>query len=151
LVKRIALILVLLPIAEVAAFLLVVWAVGFLPAVGLMILTSAAGVVVLYRAGRGRIAGLGGTMRRRGVAGVAAEGGGLMLAISGILLVLPGFITDLIGLGLLIGPIRRRLGAAIRRVFQVPRAATGEPAVIDLAPGEWRSLPDKKERKTKRR
>ena len=150
-VKRIALILVLLPAAEVVAFLLVAWAVGFLPAVGLMILTSAAGVVVLSQAGRGRIAGLRGTMRRRGVVGVAAEGGGVTRAIGGILLVLPGFITDLIGMGLLIGPIRRRLAAAIGRVFQVPRAATGEPTVIDLAPDEWRALPDKKERKAKRR
>jgi UPF0716 protein FxsA len=151
LVKRIALILVLLPVAEVAAFLLVAWAVGFLPTVGLMILTSAAGAVVLYRAGRGRIAGLGSTMRRRGVAGVAAQGGGIMPAIGGILLLLPGFVTDLIGAALLIGPIRRRLGAAIGRVFAVPRGATGEPAVIDLAPDEWRSLPDPKERKAKRR
>jgi UPF0716 protein FxsA len=151
LVKRIALILVLLPVAEVAAFLLVVWAVGFLPAVGLMILTSAAGAVVLSRAGRSRIAGLAGTMRRHGVAGVAAEGGGVMTAIGGILLLLPGFITDLIGAGLLIGPVRRRLGAAIGRVFAVPRAATGEPAVIDLAPDEWRALPDEKRRKPKRR
>jgi UPF0716 protein FxsA len=150
LVKRIALILVLLPVAEVTAFLLVAWAVGFLPAVGLMILTSAAGALVLYRAGGGRIFGRRGTMRRRGVAAVAAEGSGVMLAISGILLLLPGFITDLIGVGLLIGPIRRRFGAAIVRVFQVPRAATGEPAVIDLAPDEWRSLPDRNERKKRR-
>ena len=148
-VKRIAIALVLLPAAEVVAFLLVVWAIGFLPALGLMILTSVAGAVVLHRAGGGRIARLGGTMRRRGVAGLAAEGGGIMLAIGGILLVLPGFVTDLIGAGLLVGPIRRRLGVAIGRVFQVPRAATGEPAVIDLAPGEWQSLPDQERPKAR--
>jgi len=142
LVKRIAITLVLLPAAEVAAFLLVVWAVGFLPALGLMILTSVAGALVLHRAGRGRITRLGGTMRQRGIAGVAAEGGGVMFAIGGILLVLPGFITDLIGAGLLIGPVRRRLGAAIGRALRVPRAATGAPATIDLAPDQWRSLPD---------
>ena len=146
--KRIAIALVLLPAAEVAAFLLVVWAVGFLPALGLMILTSVAGVLVLCRAGRGQIARVGSTVRQRGW---MAEGGPAVFAVSGILLVLPGFITDLAGAGVLIGPIRRRLGAAIGRAFQVPRAATGEPAVIDLAPGEWRSVPDQEPPKRKGR
>jgi UPF0716 protein FxsA len=135
--------LLLLPAAEIAAFLLVVWAVGFLPALGLMILTSVAGALVLRRAGRGQIAHLGGSMRRRGIAGLAAEQGSVMFAVGGILLLLPGFITDLVGAGLLIGPIRRRLGAAIGRVVQVPRATAGAPAVIDLAPDEWRSVPDR--------
>jgi UPF0716 protein FxsA len=150
LIKRIALILVLLPAAEVAAFLLVVWAIGFLPTLGLMILTSVAGAVVLTRVGRDRIARLGGSMRRRGIAGVAANEGGVMLAIGGILLVLPGFITDLIGAGLLVGPLRRRLTAAIGRASRVPRAAPGEPAVIDLAPNEWHAVPDKRPKRKRR-
>jgi UPF0716 protein FxsA len=149
LLKRIALILVLLPAAEVVAFLLVAWAIGFLPALGLMILTSIAGAVVLSRAGRGQIARLGGTVRARGIAGVAAEPGGIMFAFGGILMLLPGFITDFIGAGLLIGPIRRRVGAAIGRAARVPRGATGAPAVIDLAPGEWRSLPDQEQPKAR--
>jgi UPF0716 protein FxsA len=151
LVKRIAILVLLLPAAEVAAFLLVVWAIGFLPALGLMILTSAAGGVVLSHAGRGRIARLGGAIGRRGIAGVAAEGNGVTLAVAGILLVLPGFITDLIGAGLLIGPIRRWLAAAIGRAVRVPRAESGAPRVIDLAPDEWRSLPDQQGPKSKRR
>jgi UPF0716 protein FxsA len=145
LVKRIVIAVLVLPAAEVAAFLLVVWAVGFLPALGLMILTSVAGALVLRRAGRGQIAQLGGSMRRRGIAGLAAERGGVMFAVGGILLLLPGFITDLVGAGLLIGPIRRRLAAAIGRAFQVPGTAAGAPAVIDLAPDEWRSVPDREQ------
>jgi UPF0716 protein FxsA len=151
LVKRIVIALLLLPPAEVAAFLLVVWAIGFLPALALMILTSAAGVLLLSRAGRGPITRLGGTIRARGVAGVAAEGSGLMRAVAGILLVLPGFITDLIGAGLLIRPLRRWIGAAIGRAAQAPRATTGAPAVIDLAPDEWHALPDEERPKAKRR
>lgn len=143
-VKRIAIALLLLPAAEVAAFLLAVWAIGFLPTLGLMILTSVAGAVVLHRAGRGRIARLRNGMEGRGIAGVAAEGDGVMLAVAGILLVLPGFITDLTGAALLVGPIRRRIRAAIGRGRRVPRAPTGAPAVIDLAPGEWQSVTDRK-------
>lgn len=148
--KRIAITLLLLPAAEVVAFLLVAWAIGFFPALALMILTSFAGGAVLRHAGRGRIAHIRVAMRQSGAAEVAAEPGGLMLAIGGILLLLPGFITDLVGAGLLIRPIRRWLGAAISRALRVPGAASG-PAVVDLAPDEWRSIPDPKLPRPERR
>jgi UPF0716 protein FxsA len=141
-VKRIAIALLLLPAAEVVAFLLVVWAIGFGPALALMILTSLAGGWVLRRAGRGQIAHVRVAMRQAGVAQVAAETGGVMVVLGGILLLLPGFITDLLGAGLLIKPIRRRLGATIGRAIGVPGHATGPGSVVDLAPGEWRALPD---------
>jgi len=55
---------------------------------------------------------------------------------------LANFGIGTLGAGLVIGPIRRWLGAAIGRALRVPRAA-GRPApVVDLAPGEWRSIPD---------
>jgi UPF0716 protein FxsA len=139
--KRIAISLLFLPIAEVAAFLLVAWTIGFFPALALMILTSVAGGAVLRHAGRGKLAHIRVALRQSGTAQVAAEPGGVMLAIGGILLLLPGFITDLVGAGLLIQPIRRWLGAAIGRALQVPRGASG-PAVVDLAPTEWQSIPD---------
>jgi UPF0716 protein FxsA len=146
LVKRIAIALLLLPAAELVAFLLVVWAIGFLPALGLMIATSFAGGLVLHHAGRGGIAQARAqarvVMRDAGATENTIESGGLILAISGILLLLPGFITDLLGMGLLVRPIRFRLAAAIGRAVGVPRAATGPGAVLDLAPGEWQSVPD---------
>ena len=149
--KRIVIALLLLPVAEVAAFLLVVWAIGFFPAIALMILTSLAGGLVLRHAGLGQIAKIRGTMRQRGIAGTAAGGGGLMFTLGGILLLLPGFITDLIGLGLLVGPIRRQLGAAIGRALDTPRRPRDADAVIDLAPGEWRDIPDREPPRQKRK
>ncbi len=139
--KRIAITLLLLPAAEIGVFLLVAWAIGFLPAIGLMILTSLAGGLVLSRIGRRQIARFRGTARQGGIAQMA-EGGGLMSALGGILLLLPGFITDLVGAGLLIGPIRRGLGAAIGRAIGSPPRATGPGSVVDLAPSEWQSVPD---------
>jgi UPF0716 protein FxsA len=140
--KRIAIALLLWPAAEVVAFLLVVWAIGFIPALGLMILTSVGGGLVLRRAGRGQIAHVRVAMRGAGIAQVAAEPGGVMLALGGILLLLPGFITDLVGAGLLIGPIRRWLGATIGRAIGTARPRTGPGSVLDLAPNEWRAVPD---------
>jgi len=140
--KRIAIALLLLPLAEVVAFLLVAWAIGFFPALGLMILTSAAGGVVLHRGGRSQIAQARVAVRQRGIADVAAQPGGVLVALGGILLLLPGFITDLLGLGLLVGPLRRWLGAAIGRVIRSDGRPTGPRGVIDLGPDEWRSVPD---------
>ncbi len=148
--KRIAIALLLLPAAEVAAFLLVAWAIGLLPALALMILTSVGGALVLRRVGRGQIAAWGGAVRRRGIAGLTGERGGTLYAIGGILLLLPGFITDLLGAALLMGPIRRRVGAAIGRALEVPRTAPGSPPVIDLARGEWRSVPERRRPRRKR-
>lgn len=142
--KRIAIALLLLPAAEVVAFLLVAWAIGFLPALGLMVLTSLAGGLVLRHAGRGQIAHLRVAMRHNGVTEVAGHAGSLMFALGGILLLLPGFITDLLGAGLLVAPVRRWLGATIGRVLGATERPTGPGSVIDLAPDEWRPVPDQK-------
>lgn len=140
--KRIAIALLLLPVAEVAAFLLVVWAIGFFPAIALMILTSCAGGLVLHHAGRGRISRFRGAMRQRSIARSFADSGAIMFTLGGILLLLPGFITDLVGAGLLVGPIRRWLGAAISRAIGISGHRRGPQSVVDLAPGEWQSVPD---------
>jgi UPF0716 protein FxsA len=147
--KRIALGLLLLPFAEVAGFLLVAWAVGFVAALTLMVLTSLAGALVLRGTGRGTLAQASAALRAGPSDGtrVSSDVG---RAIAGILLVLPGFVTDLMGAALLVGPIRRRLGTALRRGPGRPRSAEG-PGVIDLAPDEWRRIADKKPRRPKRR
>jgi UPF0716 protein FxsA len=142
LVKRILIALLLLPAAELAVFLLVVWAIGVLPALALMILTSFAGGLVLRHAGRGGIADVRTARYSSGATPGAIENRGMIVAVSGILLLLPGFITDLLGAGLLVRPIRARLAAAIGRAVGVPRAATGPGSVLDLAPDEWRPVPD---------
>ena len=146
-VKRIAIALLLLPAAELVAFLLVVWAIGLWSTLALMILTSFAGGLVLRRAGRRGIADVGVRVRAARRDSGAAQGsiasGGLIFAVSGILLLLPGFITDLLGAGLLVRPIRSRLAAAIGHAIGVPGAATGPGSVLDLAPDEWQAVPDR--------
>jgi UPF0716 family protein affecting phage T7 exclusion len=58
-----------------------------------------------------------------------------------LLLLLPGFLTDLVGAMLLIPGLRRWCGARFRQA-----AARHRPRhrsdVIDLTPGEWRQVPD---------
>ena len=132
---------VALPLAELAAFIAVVVKIGLLGALALVLATSCLGIFLLRRAGNGQIAQIR-VSPTGGVMG-ATGGSGVFLALSGILLVLPGFLTDAMGLALLLPPVQRGVRAALGRVLrQEPDGRGGGPAdrdsVVDLAPDEWR-------------
>ena len=65
-----------------------------------------------------------------------ADGAGSLTLLAGILLLIPGFITDAAALLLLVAPLRRALAAALRR--GPPRA----DGVVDLEPEQWHQVPD---------
>jgi UPF0716 protein FxsA len=148
---RIAVLVLLLPVAEFLVFLLVGWAIGLFPALGLMLLPSLAGALVLRHVNRGQLSEFRRVLRNREVTEGAIRGGGLVVALSGILLLLPGFITDFIGAGLLIPPLRRRFGAILGQAMRRKAQPSGPGAVIDLAPGEWKAIPDRRPRRPRRR
>ena len=64
-----------------------------------------------------------------------------MYVPAAILLLIPGFITDAIGLLLLIAPLRRALGAMLLKAFTSSRTPQRD-GVVDLDPEEWRQVPD---------
>ena len=132
-VKWIILALVLLPVVEIGAFVLVATQIGLAWALGLMLLTTLAGVLVLRRTGRAGLA------RLRVVDGVVdrVEADGVLTGLGGLLLLLPGFVTDVVGALLLLGPVRRWCAAAVLRSV---RARTQRRDAVDLAPGEWQRL-----------
>jgi UPF0716 protein FxsA len=144
-VKWIFIGLLALPIAEIAVFILAVANFGLAWTLGLMLATTMAGLLVLRWAGRGRIAVFRNVSNggMRGVeAGIQANPDGFLVILGGILLVLPGFITDAIGLLLLLEPIRHWCVRPFRRTM----APHGRPedAVVDLNAGEWQELPDRR-------
>jgi UPF0716 protein FxsA len=141
LVKWIATGLLVLPVAELAAFILVASQVGFTTALGLMILISLAGVLVLRHAGGGAVTRLRMAAGRGAVRGVALDGPGAGAAVGGILMVIPGFITGVLGFLMVLPATREWLtGTTLRHFTRRPR--TPPPGTIDLAPDEWRQLPD---------
>ncbi len=140
--KQITIALVALPLAELVAFVAVAMAIGVTAALALMVLTTLAGVVVLRHVGRTGIAQVRLAMDDPALADERSGGTRLLLALGGILLVLPGFITDLAGTLLLVAPVRHWLGATIRRWSFGPRDPHGRNAVVDLTPGEWRQVGD---------
>jgi UPF0716 protein FxsA len=143
--RRIAIGLILLTTAEIAAFLLVAWAIGVMGALALMLATSFAGALVLRHAGGREIARIRRALEQGEISAGAAAGGALAVGFGGILLLLPGFVTDILGAGLLLPATRRFLGATIGRAIR-GRHPGGEGArdVLDLAPGEWRHVPDER-------
>jgi UPF0716 protein FxsA len=141
LVKWIATGLLVLPVAELAAFILVASQFGFATALGLLILISLAGVLVLRHAGgaavtRLRTAAGGGEIR-----GIALDSSGTSTALGGILMVIPGFITGVLGVLVLMPATRAWLTEMTMRQFS-QRPRTPPPGTIDLTPDEWRQLPD---------
>jgi len=140
-VKWIVAAILLLPLAEIATFVVVALLVGIGWALALMLATTIAGFLVLRLAGRGQLTQLRSAVTANGVSGIEADAGSLITVLAGILLVLPGFLTDLAGAVLLLGPVRRASAAAFgRAVSGSPGDARG---VVDLGPDEWQQTPDR--------
>lgn len=141
LVKWIATGVLVLPLAEIAAFVLVSSQIGFLRALALLILISFLGVLVLRHAGSGQVTRLRTAAGRSELRGLALGGAGASTALGGILMVIPGFVTGAIGAMMVVPATRDWLvGTALRRLTNC--APAPPPGTIDLAPEEWRPLPD---------
>ena len=141
---------ILLPLAEIVAFVAVAMTIGWFPTLFLFVATSVAGVLVLKRAGRSDLDRFREAVGADGIRTIHLDTPGLAPILAGILLVLPGFITDLAGVLLLLPPVRRWASATLGRALRRRRAAR-EPSVIDLAPNEWRHVSDRIEDGRKRK
>ena len=103
---RYSLLLLLLPLAEIAAFVVVGKAIGALATVGLTVISSVIGLLLLRSAGAGILRKLAGQGRDGQAPGRELVQGG-MTVFGSILLIIPGFITDCLGLLLLIPVVRQ--------------------------------------------
>jgi UPF0716 protein FxsA len=136
--KYLLLAVLLLPFLELAAFIAVARAVGLLWALTLIVASSLAGATILRRAGGNHIARVRVAMGGGAFSALQADSNGAATLFGGILLLIPGFITDVLGLLLLIAPLRRALAA----LFGRNAAATHDDGVIDLDRDQWRQVPD---------
>lgn len=141
------LILLLLPIAEIATFIEVGDWIGAWPTVGLVILSAILGSALVRRQGLT-------AMKRaqdaaeRGEFPVGAVFEGFCIVIAGVLLIIPGFLTDIVGLLLFVPPVRNALGRWLfERLrgsgsFQVWTNAGGMgPGGMETGPQPRRSQP----------
>ena len=98
--------------------------------------------LVLRHSGRASLNRFAAALAQDGVRAVHLESPGLAAMIGGILLVLPGFITDMLGALLFVPPLRRWTGARIGRAIRKRRRGPQAPAVIDLPPDQWGEVPE---------
>ncbi len=120
-------------LAELCVFAAAVERIGFGGAVGLSLAFSLLGVVMLRRSGTSALAALRGLADNpRGREGAFIDG--MLGAIGALLLIIPGFLSDLCGLVLLAPSGRqwvvRRFGLAIEPPAAMARRA--DPRTIDL-------------------
>jgi UPF0716 protein FxsA len=106
--------LVAVPLLELAAFVAVGLAVGWLPAIALLAGMSLLGVVALRTEGRAALAGVSLAASERRPPGPAALDAALGL-LGAVLLVVPGFVTGALGAVLLISPTRHALRRTLSR------------------------------------
>ena len=118
--------LLVVPVVEIAAFIVIGDAIGLWPTLLMILVTAVLGTILLRRQGLALFA----QMRREMDAGrVPARelADAAMLLAAGILLLTPGFVTDAIGFALFLPPVR----AAIR-TFVTSRVRVVGPGGMDM-------------------
>lgn len=128
---------VVIPIVELYVFVQAAQAWGFFNALGLIVLVSIIGVAVVRHQGlrvwrRFQEQAMAGEVPDRPIAD------GVALLLAGVLLIIPGFVTDTVGVLLLLPPVRSGLRALLvrrasrgMRGIRVIRATYGGPIDVD--------------------
>lgn len=129
--------LLLLPLIEIAGFAWVGSQVGALNTVLLVLLSGIVGVLLIQRQGLEGVRRAQIGLQTGEVAPMREMFTGLCLAFAGILLVIPGFFTDLLALILFIPAVRRALLSRMTIFMEVngatvrSRPAPGRTTIID--------------------
>jgi UPF0716 protein FxsA len=128
---------VALPLAELYTLLAVAARIGALRTVALLVLAGMAGVAVMRRVGVRGVLHLRDTLGR-GQSPAQPMLEILLMQLAALLLIVPGFISDAVALGLLLAPLRRWLA---RRV-STPMAPGSRAQAHDVIEGEFRRRDD---------
>lgn len=124
--------IIALPVAEIMVWIKVAESIGALATIGLTVLSVMVGSAILRRQGLAMLLDARARLEL-GETPLAAAFDGLCLAAAGILLILPGFITDALAGLLLLPPVRALLlrWMASRLVMSGPGSGPADPTVIE--------------------
>ena len=131
---------IVVPLIEIALFALLGQTIGVLPTLLGVLVTAVAGALLLRWQGLSVLRQLQATLER-GQLPARQVGDAMLIGLGGILLLLPGYFSDLVGLLLLIPPVRTAIyGFLARRLRVVPGGSTAprDPNRIDLDQTDWR-------------
>jgi len=121
--RLIPLFVLVLPLIEIAGFVIVGRQIGVLATIGLVLLAAVVGGMMM------RLQGLGLLNRLKRELEAGKDPGrelahGAMVLLAGILLMVPGFFTDIVGLLLFVPPVRDLAWRFVRRRVQVTSFAS---------------------------
>jgi UPF0716 protein FxsA len=143
--------LLALPVLEIAVMVQVAQWFGVLNMFGLLLVVSVAGLFVVKHQGTGAWRRVRAELQMGRVPGAALVDSALILT-AGVLLVIPGFVTDAIGLLLLVPPVRHvvrlwlsrrfRVQAAVATTGRSTRRPRGDVVDVDGAERSARSHPE---------
>jgi UPF0716 protein FxsA len=133
--------LVVVPIVEIEVFVAVAHAIGGWNALGLLILVSIVGVWLVRHEGFVILGRIRRQLDRGAMPGDELIDGGLLL-VAGLLMILPGFVTDGVALLLLFPPTRALARVGLKRRFRARAEVYGLLAPPGRGPAPWRDPDD---------
>lgn len=136
-----------IPFAEIAVFILVGGQIGVLSTLALVVAAGILGVLILRWQGLSVLTESR-AMMARGEMPAQQIAEGMMLALAGLLILIPGFLSDIAGFALLVPPVRQALYRALSRNMVIVtrsemRAPSGRPGslppTIELSRDSYRN------------
>lgn len=130
---RLFLLFTLVPLVELYLLITIGGSVGVAPTIALIALTGILGAWLAKREGRRALASYQAALTE----GRLPEDGivsGLLILIGGVLLIAPGVLTDVVGLALMIPPIRRGVAKLVTRRVAA-RIESGDVQVMQIGSG----------------
>ncbi len=112
------------PLAEIAGFVIVGKAVGLWITLALVVGTAVLGLSLIRSQGMQMLRQMS-AEGRQGRMPASSMVDGAMIVIAGILLMLPGFLSDIVGIALIIPPVRKLLWTLIGRRVVVVQSGRG--------------------------
>jgi UPF0716 protein FxsA len=135
----------IVPLIEIAFFVVIGNAIGLWPTLAGVLVTALAGSLVLRYQALALLNEIRGTVAR-GALPARALADAMMVGIAGVLLLTPGYFTDILGILLLIPPVRTAIYAFLKSRIQViapmPQGygnyGPRPDDTIDLDESDWR-------------
>ena len=131
--------LVAVPLLEIALFILIGQRIGVLATLFGVLLSSVVGGLVLRWQGLSALRQLQATVNRGELPGRQVADA-MLIGLGAALMIVPGYFTTLVGLLLVIPPVRGLIYGALARRFRVVTqpAPASDPHLIDLSGDDWR-------------
>lgn len=135
--------LLIVPVVEIAAFIIIGGQIGVLPTLAMILVTAIIGTFLLRSQGFAVLARIKQESQAGGLPG-RALGDGAMILVAGVLLLTPGFVTDAIGFSLFVPFVRDAIWSFLAKRITIvtpmgpvsgersPRYDDHDATIIDL-------------------